>query len=83
MENRGIIRRIDDLGRIVLPVEMRKLLEITRQDDLEVTVRDDEIIIQKRADRCVFCGAREELQNFRGKALCRDCFLDILALSNG
>lgn len=73
MKSTGIIRKIDELGRIVLPVELRRSLGIKERDPLEIYVRDDQIILRKSSVTCVFCGSEEDVSDFMGKGVCQKC----------
>lgn len=73
MKATGIIRKIDDLGRIVLPIELRRTLDVSTQDELEIYVVDDQIILQKHEPTCVFCNARRGLVSYKGKNVCQEC----------
>ncbi|MBO5879681.1 MAG: AbrB/MazE/SpoVT family DNA-binding domain-containing protein [Clostridia bacterium] len=73
MKSTGIVRNIDELGRLVIPKEMRKTLEIQCNDPVEISVDGDSIILTKYKSRCVFCDAEENLILFRGKKLCPMC----------
>ena len=73
MKSTGIIRKIDDLGRIVLPSELRKNLGIEIKDYLEIYVSGESIILKKFSPTCVFCGNNENTLNFKGKSICNNC----------
>lgn len=73
MKSTGIIRKVDELGRIVLPIELRRTLDIEERDELEIFMENDRIILQKFEPACVFCGSAQGLITFRGKNVCRDC----------
>lgn len=73
MKSTGIIRKVDELGRIVLPIEMRRTLEIGERDELEIFVENDRIVLQKYEPSCVFCTSSQGLTPFRGKNVCADC----------
>lgn len=73
MDTTGIIRKVDDLGRIVLPVELRRGLEISLRDEIEISQENDKIVIRKHKPRCVFCGSNQELIPYEGKHICRAC----------
>lgn len=73
MKNTGMARRVDDLGRIVLPVELRRLHEIRTGDALEISVDGDAIVLRKLAKGCVFCGSDEALSTHRDRAVCDTC----------
>ncbi len=73
MKSTGIMRKVDDLGRIVLPIELRRTLDIAERDELEIYIEDDRIILQKYEPTCVFCGASWNLVSYRRKNICQDC----------
>ena len=73
MKALGIIRPIDELGRIVLPVETRKLMDLSPKDGVEVFVEDDKIILKKYRPSCIFCGEADGVTDFKGKKICRAC----------
>ena len=73
----GVVRRVDELGRIVIPVEIRKRFGIAVRDPLEIGVRGDTIVLSKPQDSCVFCGSRNQLDEFKGRQVCVDCRLEL------
>ena len=73
MKSTGMIRKLDDLGRVVIPVEMRRSLALEQQDELELYVEGDRLIMQKFYPRCVFCGSDQKLVSYYGKNLCETC----------
>ena len=73
MKSTGIIRKIDDLGRIVLPIELRRTLDISERDELEICMENDRIILQKFEPACVFCGSFQNLIQYRHTNVCEDC----------
>jgi transcriptional pleiotropic regulator of transition state genes len=73
----GIIRHIDDLGRIVIPIEIRKRFALAEKDPLEISVKDEVILLSKPQTVCVFCGRRSSLQEHRGRAVCRTCVTEL------
>ncbi|MBR5126073.1 MAG: AbrB/MazE/SpoVT family DNA-binding domain-containing protein [Oscillospiraceae bacterium] len=73
MKTTGIIRKVDDLGRIVLPIELRRVLDIAERDELEIHMEGDRIILRKHEVSCIFCGADRGLINYRGKNVCAEC----------
>lgn len=81
MKATGIVRGIDHLGRIVLPVDVRRKRGIERKDELEIYVDGEYVILQKHRPGCVFCGAQEGLGEFRGKVVCEGCRVEIGALN--
>lgn len=73
MKATGTVRRLDELGRVVLPIELRRSLGIAEKDGLEIFVDDDRIILRKYEPGCVFCGSIDEVDKFKGKKVCRQC----------
>ena len=73
MKSTGIIRKVDDLGRIVLPIELRRTLDIAERDELEIYMENDRIILQKFEPACVFCGSSRGLIVYRQKNVCQEC----------
>ena len=73
MKSTGIVRKVDELGRIVLPVEMRRTLDIAEKDALEIYVEGDTIILRKYQAACVFCDSVRNVISFKGRNVCADC----------
>lgn len=73
MKSTGIIRKVDELGRIVLPVELRRSLDIEVRDELEIYLENDRIILQKFEPSCIFCGSSRGLVTYHGKNVCQNC----------
>ena len=73
MKGSGIVRRVDELGRIVLPIELRRSLDIEERDPLEITMDGDRIVLRKYQQTCIFCNAEEDLLDYNGKRVCRAC----------
>lgn len=69
----GIVRKVDELGRIVLPMELRKTFSIQERDPLEIFVKGSSIILRKYNPACIFCGRVEPVEVFRGKLVCAAC----------
>lgn len=67
------VRKIDDLGRISIPIKVRNQCEIKTNDPLEIQVDGDSIILQKYKEKCVFCRNSEYIMNFKGKNVCKEC----------
>lgn len=80
MKSTGIRRKVDDLGRVVIPAGIRRSLGIREGDQVEVFVDGERVVLAKPTDRCVFCGSDEELRTFRGKMLCRPCVASVAVL---
>lgn len=73
MKTSGIVRKVDELGRIVLPVEMRRLLNISEKDALEIALENEAIVIRKHHSECVFCGSVKDVVEFKGRNICAEC----------
>lgn len=73
MKSVGIVRRVDELGRVVLPMELRKVLGINTKDALEIFTDDEKIILKKYEPQCVFCSGSESVISFKGKNICVSC----------
>ncbi len=69
----GMVRKVDDLGRLVIPAETRKLFHIHEGDQLAISVEGDRIILQKQDASCTFCGSTKEVTRYKGKGLCASC----------
>lgn len=78
MKSTGIVRKVDELGRIVLPIELRHTLGIDPKDTLEIYVDEDTIILRKYEPACIFCDNAKDIVIYNGKNVCRDC-IDVLA----
>lgn len=73
MKSTGIVRRIDELGRIVLPIEIRAKMEIAPKDEIEIFTDGNRIVLQKHEGSCIFCGSTEDLAMYRDKLVCLEC----------
>ena len=78
MKSTGIVRNVDELGRIVLPIELRRTLDIEVKDSLEIYVDGSQIILKKYEPACVFCGNAKDVINFKGKNICRSCLHELM-----
>ena len=81
MKSTGIVRKIDELGRIVLPIEIRNTMSIENRDPLEIFVDEDKIILRKYQPACVFCNNADNVELFKGKLVCRDCLSEMKDLT--
>ena len=77
MKEIGIARRVDDLGRIVLPAELRRLFGITPGDAIDVSIDGDAIVLRKVDLACVFCDGVADLRAYRGRQVCASCATDL------
>lgn len=73
MKSTGIVRKVDELGRIVVPMELRKTMDIKEKDPIEIFTDGDSIILRKFTDSCIFCGDNENTVCFEGKIICTNC----------
>ncbi len=80
MKATGIVRRVDQLGRIVLPVELRRTLDIEERDALEIFVDGDSIVLCKYEAACIFCGNAKNVVNYCGKNVCQRCIRELKKL---
>ncbi|MBO0558963.1 AbrB/MazE/SpoVT family DNA-binding domain-containing protein [Clostridium botulinum] len=77
MKATGIVRRIDDLGRVVIPMELRRTLNISEKDSLAIFVDGEKIILEKHEPGCIFCGEANNTIDFKGKKICEKCFNEL------
>jgi transcriptional pleiotropic regulator of transition state genes len=73
MKSTGIVRKVDELGRVVIPIELRRTLNIEEKDSLEIYVDSEKIILKKYEPACIFCGEADKVKNFMGKNVCTEC----------
>ena len=73
MKSTGVVRKIDELGRIVLPSELRRVFGIREGDELEISVDGERVILQKRQDVCLFCGTENPGIQYKGRYVCEPC----------
>ncbi|MGI6201062.1 MAG: AbrB/MazE/SpoVT family DNA-binding domain-containing protein [Christensenellales bacterium] len=79
MRSTGIVRKVDELGRIVIPKEIRNQLGIELRDALEIFVDDECVVLKKYAPGCIFCGQVRDVKVYRGKLICQQCAQNMLA----
>jgi len=77
MKSTGMIRQLDPLGRVVLPIELRRTLDINPKDTLEIYVDGDRVILQKYEPNCYFCGSNHGLISYKDKQICKHCLNDL------
>lgn len=73
MKSTGIVRKVDELGRIVLPIELRRTLGIEEKDRIEIFVDGESIILRKYQPACIFCDNAKDIINYKDKNICPDC----------
>ena len=81
MKATGIVRKVDGLGRIVLPVEMRRTLDIAEKDALEIYVEGTSVILKKYKPSCIFCDATKNVTRFQNKCVCPHCLRELRLLA--
>ena len=77
MKSTGVVRRLDELGRIVIPIELRRTLDLADRECLEIFTEGDQIILKKYQPACIFCGEAKDVINYKGKNVCKCCLEDI------
>ncbi|MBQ4116605.1 MAG: AbrB/MazE/SpoVT family DNA-binding domain-containing protein [Clostridia bacterium] len=77
MKSTGIVRKIDSLGRFVIPIELRNVLEISTSDSIEIFTDEDKIILKKYQPACLFCGNADDITYFKGKLICKNCLEEL------
>ena len=77
MDKSSFVRKIDELGRVVIPIEIRKTLDIKERDPLGISLVDNGIFIKKEKPSCVFCNSQHELKSFLGKYVCGNCIKNL------
>lgn len=77
MKSLGIVRKVDELGRIVLPIETRKRLELGAGDGVEIFVEKDRVILKKYEPSCIFCGDADNVINYKDKKICMACMEEL------
>lgn len=82
MKSMGMIRNVDEVGRIVLPIELRRVFNIEEKDPIEIFTEDDKIILKKYEPTCIFCGGDKNITSLNNKNICHDCIQKLSALDN-
>lgn len=80
MKSTGIVRKVDELGRIVLPIELRRTLDIDEKDALEIYVDGSSIVLKKYQPACLFCGNAKNVTSYKGKNICPACLKELQEL---
>jgi transcriptional pleiotropic regulator of transition state genes len=81
MKSTGILKSVDELGRIVLPKKMRENLDIEIRDQVELFVEGDRIILKKYMPTCIFCDSEQNIVIFNGKRVCGDCLKSLKSMA--
>lgn len=82
MKSTGIIRKVDELGRVVIPIEIRNQFKIVEKDPLEIYVDGSSIILKKYESNCIFCDNTDDLIDYKGKLICKKCLNKIKQLED-
>lgn len=77
MKSTGMVRKVDELGRIVLPIELRKTFNIVEKDSLEIYTEGNTIILRKYEPACIFCGDARDVIHFKGRNICKNCIKEL------
>ena len=80
MKSTGIVRKVDELGRIVLPIELRRTLDIAEKDAIEIYVDGESIILKKYEPACIFCGDAKDVVTYKGRNICGNCLKEMKSL---
>ena len=77
MKSTGVVRKVDELGRIVVPIELRRTMDIAVKDTLEILVEGDQIVLKKYHPACIFCENVKDVISYKGKMVCKDCLREL------
>lgn len=80
MKSTGIVRKVDELGRIVIPIELRNKLDIAIKDPIEIFVEGSSIVLKKYEESCIFCGLTKDLTTYKDKLVCSKCLANLSEL---
>ncbi|MEA4892437.1 MAG: AbrB/MazE/SpoVT family DNA-binding domain-containing protein [Peptococcaceae bacterium] len=82
MKSTGIVRKVDELGRVVIPIELRRTLGIDLKDALEIYVDEEKIVLKKYEPACIFCGSANDVNYFHNKLVCKECAKELGEISS-
>lgn len=77
MKIKGVVRQLDPVGRVVIPVEFRNIMGIKPGDPIEIVLQGNEVVLRKHSESCVFCGSTRGLKEFKGQIVCSRCVREI------
>lgn len=80
MKSTGVVRKVDELGRIVIPIALRRTLDIGIRDTLRIDVQGDGILLRKYQPACVFCDDNKHVRCHKGKLICQNCLAELYSL---
>lgn len=78
MKSTGIVRKVDELGRVVIPIELRRTLNIDVKDALEIYVDGEKIILKKYEPACIFCGNADNVKHYKNRIVCEECIAEMV-----
>ncbi|HOQ17056.1 MAG TPA: AbrB/MazE/SpoVT family DNA-binding domain-containing protein [Defluviitaleaceae bacterium] len=81
MKSTGVVRKVDELGRVVLPIELRRNLDINEKDALEIFVDNDKIILKKYQPADIFTGSMDDLIDYKGKKISKETIIELVRLA--
>jgi transcriptional pleiotropic regulator of transition state genes len=81
MKATGVVRRVDELGRVVIPCELRRNMNIQDRDSLEIFVDEDVIILKKHEPACTFTGSADELVDYKGRKVSKQAIQEMAKLA--
>ncbi|NLN88433.1 MAG: AbrB/MazE/SpoVT family DNA-binding domain-containing protein [Syntrophomonadaceae bacterium] len=82
LKSTGMVRKTDELGRVVIPIEIRRTMNIETKDPLEIYTSGEYIVLQKYQPACIFCGEAGEIINYQGKNICKICLVELASDTN-
>lgn len=77
MKSTGIVRRVDELGRVVIPIELRRVMGISEKDPIEIFTEGNKIILKKFETSCIFCEATDDIQLYKDRHVCGNCMKEM------
>lgn len=83
MKSTGIVRPVDTLGRIVLPIELRRVMNIKCKDSIEIFVDGDYVLLKKYEPACIFCKSMDDVVTYKGKNICKHCLEELIESQEG
>ena len=82
MKSTGIVRKVDELGRVVIPIEIRNKFDIAEKDPIEIYVDGSSIVLRKHESNCVFCGNTKNLITYKDRLVCSKCTQKLASLDD-
>jgi len=82
LKSTGSVRKTDELGRIVIPIGIRRNMDINNMDAVEIYTSGEYIVLQKYQPVCIFCGESDEIIKYQGRNICKNCLVELANDSN-